>query len=102
MQSSVAMLDYKLATGVTSRRLASLLGGKERIHEEDSATETSSDDNGIDSDSDDEDENRDLDDLYDRVTRGEIDLDTIMVSSTHAEKSTGVDPAHTLVQDLEN
>ena len=70
------------------------VSGGEYITEEDSATETSSDDNGIDSDSDDEDENRDLDDLYDRVTRGEIDLDTIMVSSTHAGKSTGVDPAH--------
>jgi hypothetical protein len=31
---------------------------------------------------------------YDRVTRGEIDLDTIMVSATHAGKSTGVDPTH--------
>ena len=32
--------------------------------------------------------------LYDRVTKGEIDLETIMVSATHAEKSKGVDPAH--------
>jgi hypothetical protein len=71
------------------------MSGGEYITEEDLTTKTSSDDNGMDSDSDDEDENRDLDDLYDtRVTRGEIDLDTIMVSSTHAGKSTGVDPAH--------
>ena len=67
----------------------------EYLTEDDSATETSSDDNGtIDSDPDDEDDDRELDDLYDKVTRGEIDLDTIMISSTHAGKSTGVDPAH--------
>jgi len=66
----------------------------EYLTEDDLATKTSSDDNGIDSDSDDKDENRDLDDLYDKVTSGEIDLDTIMISSTHAGKSTGVDPAH--------
>ena len=55
---------------------------------------TSSDDNVIESDSGDEDENQALDDFYNRVTRGEIDLNTIMASATHAEKSKGVDPAH--------
>jgi hypothetical protein len=65
----------------------------EYLTKDDSATETSSDDNVIESDSDNEDENQALDDLYDRVTRGEIDLDTITVSATHARKSTGVDPA---------
>jgi hypothetical protein len=55
---------------------------------------TSSDDNVIESDSGDEDENQALDDFYNRVTRGEIDLDTIMVSATHAGKSTRVNRAH--------
>ena len=72
------------------------VSGGEYLTEDDLATETLSDDNDniIESDSDEEDENQALDDLYDRVTRGEIDLDTIMVSATHAGKSTGVDPAH--------
>jgi hypothetical protein len=66
----------------------------EYLTKDDSATETLSDNNDIELDSDDKDENRALDDLYTRVTKGEIDLDTIMVSATHAGKSTGVDPAH--------
>ena len=32
--------------------------------------------------------------LYDRATKGEIDLDAIMISAAHAGKSKGVDPAH--------
>jgi hypothetical protein len=68
------------------------LGG-EYLIDNDSATETSSDYNMIESDSDDEDEDQALDNLYDRATKGKIDLDTIMVSATHAGKSTGVDPA---------
>ena len=48
----------------------------------------------IESDSDDEDEDQALDELYDRGTKGEIDLDTIMISAAHAGKSKGVDPAH--------
>ena len=70
-----------------------MLGG-EYLTEDDLATETSSDDIIIESDPVDEDETQALDDLYDRVTRGEIDLNTIMASATHAEKSKGVDPAH--------
>ena len=35
-----------------------------------------------------------LDGLYESVTRGEIDLDDIMVSAAHAGKSKGVDPSH--------
>jgi hypothetical protein len=70
------------------------VSGGEYLTKDDSGIETSSDDIIIKSDSDDEDENQALDDLYDRVTKGEIDLDTIMVSGTHAGKSTGVDPAH--------
>ena len=70
------------------------MSGGEYLIEDDSATKTLSDNIIIESDSDDEDENQALEDLYDRVTKGEIDLDTIMVSATHAGKSTGVDPAH--------
>ena len=66
----------------------------EYLIDDDSATETSSDDNMIELDSDDEDEDQALDELYDRATIGEIDLDTIMVSATHTGKSKGVDPAH--------
>ena len=61
----------------------------EYLIDDDSATETSSDDNMIESDSDDKDEDQALDDLYNRATKGEIDLDTIMVSATHTGKSTG-------------
>jgi hypothetical protein len=70
------------------------ISGGEYLIYDDSATETSSDDNMIQSDSDDEDEDQALDELYKRATKGEIDLDTIMVSATHAGKSKGVDPAH--------
>ena len=35
-----------------------------------------------------------LNGLYESVTRGEIDLDEIMVSAAHAGKSKGVDPSH--------
>ena len=56
----------------------------------------------IESDSDDEDEDQALDELYDRGTKGEIDLDTIMISAAHAGKSKGVDPAHLSKEDLED
>ena len=46
-------------------------GGKYLI-DNDSATETSSDDNMIESDSANEDEDQALDELYDRATKGEI------------------------------
>ena len=79
---------FKASIGSTN------VSGSEYLIEDDSATETSSDDNMIESDSDDEDKDQALDDLYDRATKGEIDLGTIMVSATHTWRSTGVDPAH--------
>mgnify|MGYP000234931910 CR=1 FL=1 len=59
-------------------------------------------DEDSDSDSDDDEaqapdeknEDQALDDIFDSVTKGEIDLDEIMVSAAHAGKSKGVDPAH--------
>ncbi len=42
----------------------------------------------------DSDEEEDLEELYERATQGEIDLDEIMVSAAHAGKSKGVAPNH--------
>ena len=63
------------------------------IHD-DSAIQTLTDDDMIESDSEDKDEDQALNNLYDRATKGEIDLDAIMISAAHAGKSKGVDPAH--------
>jgi hypothetical protein len=46
-----------------------------------------------DSDSDKEDDQT-LDEIYEIVAQGEIDLNKIMVSAAHAGKLKGVDPAH--------
>jgi hypothetical protein len=43
---------------------------------------------------DEEDEDQALDDLFETVTKGEIDLDKTMISAAHAGTSKGVDPAH--------
>ena len=56
-----------------------VLGGQYLI-DDDSATQTSTDDNMIELDSNDEDEDQALEELYDRATKGEIDLDTIMMA----------------------
>jgi hypothetical protein len=58
------------------------------------------DDNGstthdsTNSDTSDEEDEKVLDDLYESVTNGNIDLNEIMLSAAHASKSRGVDAAH--------
>jgi hypothetical protein len=59
--------------------------------DDDSATQPSTCDGSEESDQDDDET---LDWIYESVTKGEIDLDEIMVSSAQAGKSRGVDPAH--------
>jgi hypothetical protein len=61
--------------------------------DDDSAAQSLLGDNSNELDSHDEDDEI-LDELYQSVTQGEIDLDEIMVSAAHAGKSKGVDPAH--------
>ena len=56
------------------------VSGDEYLIDDDSATQTSTDDNMIELDSNDEDEDQALEELYDRATKGEIDLDTIMMA----------------------
>ena len=68
--------------------------GVEYLIHDDSAIQTLTDDDMIESDSEDKDEDQALNNLYDRATKGEIDLDAIMISAAHAGKSKGVDPAH--------
>jgi hypothetical protein len=41
-----------------------------------------------------EDDKQILDDLFESVTNGDIDLDAIMVSAAHAGKSKGINAAH--------
>jgi hypothetical protein len=60
-----------------SIRSMDVLGGQYLI-DDDSATQTSTDEDMIESDSEDEDEDQALNDLYDRATKVEIDLDAIM------------------------
>ena len=91
------VLYGRLAARADLENFKALIGstdvsGGEYLIDDDSATETSSNDNMIELDSDKEDEDQALDDLYDRATKGKIDLDTIMVSATQAGKSKGVDP----------
>jgi hypothetical protein len=61
--------------------------------DDDSAAQSLLGDNSNELDSHEEDDEI-LDELYESVTQGEIDLDEIMVSATHTGKSEGVDPAH--------
>jgi hypothetical protein len=68
------------------------LGGEYLIDDQ-SATQTLTDDETSESESD-QDDDQTLDDLYESVTQGEIDLDEIMVDAAHAGKSKGIDPAH--------
>jgi hypothetical protein len=67
--------------------------GGEHLTDDDSATQPLTDNDMSDSDSD-EDDDQTLDHPCESVTKGEIDLDEIMVSATHPTKSKGVDPAH--------
>jgi hypothetical protein len=64
--------------------------GKEFLVEDDDSTT----DGSTDDDTDEEDNEKVLDDLFEQVTRGDIDLDELMVSAAHAGKSKGVDAAH--------
>ena len=83
---------FKISIGSTDA-----LGGEYLVEtvDDDSATQPSTEDDTSQSTSDEEDEDEDqtLDNLYDEVKRGEIDLDEIMVSAAHANKPKGVDPA---------
>jgi hypothetical protein len=67
--------------------------GSEYLIDDNSATQSVSEDETTESDSDQEDDQT-LDDIYESVTQGEIDLDEILVSAAHAGRSKGVDPAH--------
>jgi hypothetical protein len=53
--------------------------------------ESSTDDDMCSSESDEE---EDIEELYERATQGEIDLDEIMVRAAHAGKRKGVNPTH--------
>ena len=63
------------------------------LDEETTATDALTDDDMSQTGSD-NDEDQALDDLYESATKGNIDLDAIMVSAAHAGKSKGVDPSH--------
>jgi hypothetical protein len=51
-------------------------------------------DEDSESDSDEEDDDHVINDLFEKVTSGYIDLDEIMVSASHAKRSKGVDAIH--------
>jgi hypothetical protein len=78
---------FKASIGSTNA-----LGGK-HLTDDDSATQPLTNNDLSDLDSD-EDDNQTLDQLHEMVTKGEIDLDEIMITANHAMKSKGVDPAH--------
>jgi hypothetical protein len=59
-----------------------------------SDTESDSDDSSIGSDDSSIGDGDALDDLFDEATRGNIDLDEVMLSATHAQKTRGVDANH--------
>ena len=80
---------FKASIGSTD----ACLGG-EYLIDDDLATHTLNHDDMSELDSDEDEDRRDLDNLDESVTQGEIDLDALMVSATHAGKSKGVDPAH--------
>ena len=59
------------------------------------ATDPSTDDSDHDESDDDDDEHaRLLDEIYDRSTKGELDLDDFLVSAAHARRTQGMDAAH--------
>jgi hypothetical protein len=88
LAARTALGKFKASIGSTD-----FLGGEILIND-DSATQSLTDNDMSKSDSDKEDDDQTLNDIYKSATQGEIDLDEIMVSATHAGKSTGVDPAH--------
>jgi hypothetical protein len=73
---------FKASIGSTNATSSEFL-----VDDDDSATEDPTD-------SESEDDEQVLDDLFDRVTKGDLDLDEIMVSAAHAGKSKGIDAAH--------
>ena len=58
------------------------------VHDDDSTTEID-EDNALN-----ESDEHTLDELFASMTKGEIDLDDIMISATHASKPKGTDAAH--------
>ena len=55
---------------------------------------TDDDDSTVQTENEMSDDQQTLDDLFESVTRGEVDLDGIMASAAHAGRSKGVDAAH--------
>jgi hypothetical protein len=55
---------------------------------------TNDDDSTVQTENEMSDDQQTLDDLFESVTRGEVDLDGIMASAAHAGRSKGVDAAH--------
>jgi hypothetical protein len=66
----------------------------ETVDEDESVTQALDDDDNMSVSDSPEDEDQWMDDLCENVAKGEIDLDEIMVSASHAGKPKGVDPAH--------
>ena len=64
----------------------------EFLVEDDSSTTSTDDDMMVETVE--EDDEQTLDNLFEHVTKGEIDLDEIMVSAAHASKSKGIDAEH--------
>jgi hypothetical protein len=77
---------FKAAIGSTNAL------NSEYLYEDDSETQPLTDDELSDGD-DTENESLILDELFESVTKGEIDLDEMMVSAAHAGKPKGIDPA---------
>jgi hypothetical protein len=60
--------------------------GSEYLIDDDSATQPLTDDDDMSESDSNEDDDRTLDDLYESVSKGEIDLERLMVSAAHAGK----------------
>ncbi len=79
---------FKVAIGSTDA-----LKGEYLVETVDEDSDSDSDDDEAQA-PDEKNEDQALDDIFDSVTKGEIDLDEIMVSAAHAGISKGVDPTH--------
>jgi hypothetical protein len=84
LQARLDLGRFQVSIGSTNA-----LGSEFLVDDKDSAAHDTTD-----SDSDEEDDEQVLDDLFESVTNGDIDLDAIMVSAAHAGKSKGIDAAH--------